>query len=162
MILDFLPLSSKVSSPFVLNKFFLVSSPVARVAVFFLGILFFKITTTQILWKFISAHSCYYRKTSGFWPRVRARALRAPVFLGSLLRPTGRCAHPRPSQLRCFLFTPLSLGPNSGRQGRLSFHWSKLHLTELHCILLSYSPPSWAPLHLNELHCTLMSYTVPY
>jgi hypothetical protein len=26
-------------------------------------------------------HSLY---TSGFWPRVRARALRAPVFLGSL------------------------------------------------------------------------------
>jgi hypothetical protein len=24
-----------------------------------------------------------YRGTSGFWPRVRARALRAPVFLGS-------------------------------------------------------------------------------
>ncbi len=33
--------------------------------------------------------------TSGFWPRVRARALRAPVFLGSLTRHTGRCApHP--------------------------------------------------------------------
>jgi hypothetical protein len=30
--------------------------------------------------------------TSGFWPRVRARALRAPVFLGSLTRQTGRCA----------------------------------------------------------------------
>ena len=96
-------------------------------------------------------------KTSGFWPRVRARALRAPVFLGSLLRP---------SQLRCFLFTPqnLSSGPNSGHQGRLSFHWSKLHPTELlvHCILLSYAAPSWAPLHPNELRCTLMSYTVPY
>jgi hypothetical protein len=42
-----------------------------------------------------------YISTSGFWPRVRARALRAPVFLGSLPRPTGRCAPPRPSQLRC-------------------------------------------------------------
>ncbi len=30
--------------------------------------------------------------TSGFWPRVRARALRTPVFLDSLPRPTGRCA----------------------------------------------------------------------
>ncbi len=40
-----------------------------------------------------------YLHTSGFWPRVRARALRAPVFLGSLPRPTGRA--PRPSQLRC-------------------------------------------------------------
>jgi hypothetical protein len=34
--------------------------------------------------------------TSGFWPRVRARALRAPVFLGSLPRQTGRCAPPPP------------------------------------------------------------------
>ncbi len=32
--------------------------------------------------------------TSGFWPRVRACALRAPVFLGSLPRQTGRCAPP--------------------------------------------------------------------
>ena len=32
--------------------------------------------------------------TSGFWPRVRARALRAPVFLDSLPRQTGRCAPP--------------------------------------------------------------------
>jgi hypothetical protein len=40
--------------------------------------------------------------TSGFWPRVRARALSAPVFLGSLTRQMGRCAPPpRPSQLRC-------------------------------------------------------------
>jgi hypothetical protein len=38
---------------------------------------------------------------------VRARALRAPVFLGSLPRQTGRCAPPPgPSQLRCFLFDP--------------------------------------------------------
>ncbi len=28
----------------------------------------------------------YFQNTSGFWPRVRARALRAPVFLGSLTR----------------------------------------------------------------------------
>ncbi len=31
-----------------------------------------------------------YRETSGVWPRVRARALRAPVLLGT--RRTGRCA----------------------------------------------------------------------
>ncbi len=31
-----------------------------------------------------------------FLPRVRARALRAPVFLGSLMRKTGRCAAPAP------------------------------------------------------------------
>ncbi len=42
---------------------------------------------------------------------MRARALRAPVFLGSLPRQTGRCAPPtRPSQLRCFCFF-LSTGP---------------------------------------------------
>ncbi len=50
-----------------------------------------------------------YTVTSGFWPRVRARALRAPVFLGSLPRPSGRCAPPRPSHLRCFLFIPPKL-----------------------------------------------------
>ncbi len=38
------------------------------------------------------------KNTSGFWPRVRARALRAPVFLGSLLCQTGRCAPPPASQ----------------------------------------------------------------
>ncbi len=48
----------------------------------------------------------YSMCTSGFWPRVRARALRAPFFLGSLLHQQGRCAPPRPSQLRCFLFDP--------------------------------------------------------
>ncbi len=46
----------------------------------------------------------YYGKTSGFWPRVRARALRAPVFLGALPCKTGCCAPPRPSQPRCFIF----------------------------------------------------------
>jgi hypothetical protein len=35
-----------------------------------------------------------YLYTSGFWPRVRARALRAPVFLGHMPRQTGRCAPP--------------------------------------------------------------------
>jgi hypothetical protein len=43
----------------------------------------------------------YIYTTSGFCPRVRA-----PVFLGSLPRQTGRCAPPRPSQLRCLLFEP--------------------------------------------------------
>jgi hypothetical protein len=33
-----------------------------------------------------------YRWTSGFWPRVRARALRAPAKLGLLTCQTGRCA----------------------------------------------------------------------
>jgi hypothetical protein len=33
-------------------------------------------------------------KISGFLPRVRARALRAPVLFGSFTRPTGRCKPP--------------------------------------------------------------------
>jgi hypothetical protein len=43
-------------------------------------------------------------QTSRFWPRVRARALRAPVFVSSFSPKTGRCAPPCPSQLRCFSF----------------------------------------------------------
>ena len=35
-----------------------------------------------------------YMINSGFWPRVRACALRAPVFLSSLPPQTGRCAPP--------------------------------------------------------------------
>jgi hypothetical protein len=34
--------------------------------------------------------------TSWFVPRVRARALRTPVILGSIIRKTGRCAPPIP------------------------------------------------------------------
>ncbi len=63
-----------------------------------------------------------YMTTSGFWPRMRARALRAPVFLSSLPPQTGRCAPPpRPSQLLCFLFDPqkylqpIELGPPTSR-----------------------------------------------
>ncbi len=43
--------------------------------------------------------------TSGFWPRVRARALRAPVFLGSLTRKKGHCAPP-PHAHRSFAAPP--------------------------------------------------------
>jgi hypothetical protein len=39
----------------------------------------------------ICSHNKLYR-TSGFWPRVRARALRAPAKLGLLTCQTGRCA----------------------------------------------------------------------
>ncbi len=45
-----------------------------------------------------------YIETSRVLARVRARALRAPVFLSSLTQETGRYAPPRPSQLRYFLF----------------------------------------------------------
>jgi hypothetical protein len=57
--------------------------------------------------------------TSGFWPRVRAHALRAPVFLSSLPPQTGRCTTPRLSQLRCYLIRPSkyikSIGPPTSR-----------------------------------------------
>jgi hypothetical protein len=52
-------------------------------------------------------HPVHYTNTSGFWPRVRARALRAPVFLISLPPQTGAARPPlHPWQLRCFLFIP--------------------------------------------------------
>jgi hypothetical protein len=58
-------------------------------------------------WPQYSTRTALYERTyivtSGFWPRVRARALRAPVFLGALPRPTGRCAPHHSSQLRCSL-----------------------------------------------------------
>ena len=88
--------------------------------------------------------------TSGFWPRVRARALRAPVFLGPLVRQTGRCAPPPPpiaasllpQKYRNKLFPEtkcLPSGSNSGCLGHIFFHWAKLHHTELRCTLLSYT-----------------------
>jgi hypothetical protein len=82
-----------------------------------------------------------YLITSGFWPRVRA-----PVFLGSLKCQTGRCAPPRPAQLRCFIFTHQNFpsGPNSGRQGCVYLSIG------LSCTLLRSAAP-------NELH-----YTAPY
>jgi hypothetical protein len=68
--------------------------------------------------------------TSGFWPRVRARALRAPVFLGSLTRQTGRCA-PTPNAQHSFAAsysTPKNIYNLSNlgrpRQGLFSFHWT--------------------------------------
>ncbi len=56
-----------------------------------------------ILWSYP-----YLFKTSGFWPRVRARALRAPAFFSSLPPPNGalRTPPPHPLQLSCFLFDP--------------------------------------------------------
>ncbi len=74
---------------------------------------------------------------------------------------TGRCA-PSPS------YRSFSWGPNSAARGVISFHWAKLHVTELHCIILSYAAPSWAPVYPNELYCTLLRgaasliYAAPY
>jgi hypothetical protein len=75
----------------------------------------------------------HYTYTSGSCLRVRARALRAPDFLGLLTRQTGRCAPPH----RSFAASPkikkysrnkmLPFWPELGCQGRISFHWAKLH-----------------------------------
>jgi hypothetical protein len=48
-------------------------------------------------------------KTSGFWPHVRARALRAPVFLSSLPPQTGRCAPPPAYAASLLLIRPLKI-----------------------------------------------------
>jgi hypothetical protein len=63
------------------------------------------------------------KTTSGFWPRVRARALRAPVFFGLINMQNG--ALPAPLAHRSFaasynVFTPQTFpsGPNLGHQ-----HW---------------------------------------
>jgi hypothetical protein len=52
-----------------------------------LFLLFCSISLGKLRWVFC---------TSGFWPRVRARALHAPVFFSSLTHKTGRCAPPQP------------------------------------------------------------------
>ncbi len=106
--------------------------------------------------------------TSGFWPRVRARALRAPVFLGSLPRQSGRCAPSHPSQLR---YSPKNIkinyfqkqnvflqGQTRAARSGIFFHWVNLHPAELRCTSLSLPAPSWANLHPIELHSTLLSY----
>jgi hypothetical protein len=46
---------------------------------------------------------CQYTVTSGFWPRVRARALRAPVFLSSFPPQSGRCAPPPAHRIAALL-----------------------------------------------------------
>jgi hypothetical protein len=81
-------------------------------------------------------------RTSGFWPRVRARALRAPVFLGSLTWQTGRCAPPHcsfaappPPKKNCFQKQNASLQAQT-RAGR-----GVCFSTGLNCTLLNYIAP---------------------
>ncbi len=52
-------------------------------------------------------------------------------------------------------------GPNSGRQGRIFFHWAKLHPPELRFTLLNYAGPYWATLHPTKLCWIQLSYAVP-
>jgi hypothetical protein len=68
-------------------------------------------------------------ETSGFWPRMRARALRAPVFLSSLPPQTGRCAPPPAHRSFAASYsTPKNIYnlSNLGRphQELFSFHWT--------------------------------------
>ncbi len=85
-------------------------------------ILYFQ-SSIKALWHFVQL---YIDLLVGFWPRVRACALRAPVFLGSLPRPTGAA---RPPAHRSFAAPPKTKnklfpvtkcfpsGPNSGCKG---------------------------------------------
>ncbi len=111
---------------------------------------------------------------------MRARALPAPVFLGSLPRQTGRCA---PSAHRSFaalylltkiyIFTIytnkiLQVRARAARVEYLSTGPPRLlNITfpapRPSCrTLLSYAVPYWASLHSKELCCTLLSYAAPY
>jgi hypothetical protein len=80
-----------------------------------------------------------------FWAHCHAqRALHAPPpIAASLLHHKQKVNYP---VTKCF-----PSGPNSGRRGRIFFHWAKLriHSTELHSIL-------------TELRCTLLNYAAPY
>ncbi len=59
--------------------------------------------------------------TSGFWPRLRARALRAPSFWAHCHANRALRPPPRPTQLRCFSFDPqkyiksIELGPPTSK-----------------------------------------------
>jgi hypothetical protein len=116
--------------------------------------------------------------TSGFWPRMRARALRAPVFLGSFTHQTGRCAPPPPiaaslhplkeknsPETKCFPSGPrtraargvyLSAGPP--RLRNIIFPAPR----PTYSTLLSYAAPYWALLHPKGLCCTKLSYGAPF
>ena len=78
--------------------------------------------------------------TSGFWPRVRARALRAPVFLDSLRRPTGRYAPPAhrsfaaPLKIKICYFQKQNVFLQAQTRAAWGIHFS----TGLSCTLLSY------------------------
>ncbi len=109
--------------------------------------------------RFLASLAIQIFLTSGFWPRVRARALRAPVFFGSFNMPNGALRAPPPMAASLLLINPTkrSLRPELAPRGAYIFHWAKLH-----CTLLSYIASYGATLHHTELRCTLMSYTAPY
>jgi hypothetical protein len=86
-----------------------------------------------------------YSITSGFWPRVRAHALRAPVFLGSVTCQTGRCT---PPAHRRFAAPPKMKNKlqyfqiqNAFLQARTRDASGVYFSTGLSCTLLSYIAP---------------------
>jgi hypothetical protein len=98
------------------------------------------------------------RGISGFWPRVRGRALCAPIFLGPLIHQMGRYAPPHrsfadPTKIKNKLFPETKCfpsGPNSDRQGCI-------FSTGLGCTQLSYIVAYWAMLHPTKLCCIQLS-----
>jgi hypothetical protein len=97
---------------------------------------------------------------SGFWPRVRARALRAPVFLGSLPRQLGRSAPPAHHSF--------AASYSSAKNVNLLFTepcctlLGYVALTKLHCTILCCAAHYWAKLHPSGLHSTLLICAAPY
>jgi hypothetical protein len=79
--------------------------------------------------------------TSVFWPRVRARVLRAPVFFGSINLPKGALRAPPSIAVSLLLIHPPEI--------KITYFFS-----ETNC-LLSYAVPYF------ELRCTLLSYAAP-
>jgi hypothetical protein len=109
---------------------------------------------------------CY---TSGFWPRVRARALRAPVFLDTLSRQLGATRPPpiaasllhihRPKNINLlFPDTKASFRPELGPPGSIIFPLD--HRVE--ALKFNIRCPSPHLSHTSKLRCTLLSYTALY
>ena len=88
------------------------------------------------------------QKTSGFWPRVRARALRAPVFLGSLTAKRGAARPPPYIAASLLLIHPQKIKITYFQRKNASLQaqtWAARGVylsTRLSCILLSYAATS--------------------
>ncbi len=78
---------AQLAGPWVLLYFWMVACLMNLIFQSRLNSIFFALLQLNSL-------DTVYWITSGFWPPVRARALRAPVFLGSLIRQKRCCAPP--------------------------------------------------------------------
>ena len=109
----------------------------------------------------------YYITTSGFWPRVRARArpcaARTRHFDLSaepnraLRAPSPFAASPLP-QIKNKLFPETKCLPSAQTRAAWGIYFSN----GLSCTLLSYAAPYLATLHPSKLCCIQMSYAAPY